>query len=109
MNNNPKISSYMCATSCKFKLHNWSSNTVVWDVLVYSCRGSKIFPTFVGFLKSKDPADGKEQALLSELNAFNDYIKENVSHILYNIFYDVSNWTVGYLDVFMQFQAPYKI
>lgn len=39
--------------------------------------GSKIFPTFVGFLKSKDPADGTEQALLSELSAFNDYLKEN--------------------------------
>lgn len=42
------------------------------------CRGSKIFSTFIGFLKSKDPNDGTEQALLSELSSFNDYIKENV-------------------------------
>ncbi|KAF5176989.1 Chloride intracellular channel protein [Thalictrum thalictroides] len=39
--------------------------------------GSKIFSTFIGFLKSKDPSDGTELALLSELTAFNDYIKEN--------------------------------
>ncbi|XP_042500378.1 glutathione S-transferase DHAR3, chloroplastic-like [Macadamia integrifolia] len=39
--------------------------------------GSKIFSTFIGFLKSKDPNDGTEQALLSELTSFNDYIKEN--------------------------------
>ena len=44
-----------------------------------SCRGSKIFPTFIGFLKSKDPSDGTEQALLNELASFNDYLKENVS------------------------------
>ncbi|KAK2996006.1 hypothetical protein RJ640_013896 [Escallonia rubra] len=39
--------------------------------------GSKIFSTFIGFLKSKDAGDGTEQALLSELTAFNDYIKDN--------------------------------
>ncbi|KAL2504473.1 Glutathione S-transferase DHAR3 [Abeliophyllum distichum] len=39
--------------------------------------GSKIFSTFIGFLKSKDPSDGTEQALLDELTAFNDYLKEN--------------------------------
>ncbi|CAH1436962.1 unnamed protein product [Lactuca virosa] len=39
--------------------------------------GSKIFSTYIGFLKSKDPNDGKEEALLNELSAFNDYIKEN--------------------------------
>ncbi|KAA3458446.1 glutathione S-transferase DHAR3, chloroplastic [Gossypium australe] len=37
-----------------------------------------IFSTFIGFLKSKDPSDGTEQALLDELSSFNDYIKENV-------------------------------
>ncbi|KAG4191216.1 hypothetical protein ERO13_A07G078600v2 [Gossypium hirsutum] len=41
--------------------------------------GSKIFSTFIGFLKSKDPSDGTEQALLDELSSFNDYIKENIS------------------------------
>ncbi|KAI4299588.1 hypothetical protein L6164_033033 [Bauhinia variegata] len=39
--------------------------------------GSKIFSTFIGFLKSKDPNDGTEQALLNELSSFNDYLKEN--------------------------------
>ncbi|XP_049379077.1 glutathione S-transferase DHAR3, chloroplastic [Solanum stenotomum] len=39
--------------------------------------GSKIFPKFVAFLKSKDPSDGTEQALLDELTVFNDYLKEN--------------------------------
>lgn len=51
-------------------------------LFLHSCSGSKIFSTFIGFLKSKDPADGTEQALLSELTAFNDYIKENVSQII---------------------------
>ncbi|KAJ0508794.1 putative glutathione transferase [Helianthus annuus] len=40
-------------------------------------HGSKIFSTYIGFLKSKDANDGTEQALLNELSAFNDYIKEN--------------------------------
>ncbi|KAK6927848.1 Glutathione S-transferase, N-terminal, partial [Dillenia turbinata] len=39
--------------------------------------GSKIFSTFIGFLKSKDSSDGSEQALLNELSSFNDYIKDN--------------------------------
>nr|AHM26862.1 dehydroascorbate reductase [Siraitia grosvenorii] len=42
-----------------------------------SSVGSKIFSTFIAFVKSKDPNDGTEQALLSELSSFNDYIKEN--------------------------------
>ncbi|KAH9675498.1 glutathione S-transferase DHAR3 [Citrus sinensis] len=44
--------------------------------------GSKIFSMFIGFLKSKDPSDGSEQALLNELNSFNDYIKENGPFII---------------------------
>ncbi|KAK9115769.1 hypothetical protein Sjap_014716 [Stephania japonica] len=39
--------------------------------------GSKIFSSFIGFLKSKDPNDGTEQALRNELASFDDYIKEN--------------------------------
>ncbi|BAF19142.1 probable glutathione S-transferase DHAR2, chloroplastic [Oryza sativa Japonica Group] len=39
--------------------------------------GSKIFSTFIGFLKSKDPNDGTEQALLSELTSFDSYLKDN--------------------------------
>lgn len=42
-----------------------------------SSVGSKVFPAFVGFLKSKDPSDGKEQELLNELSSFNDNLKEN--------------------------------
>ncbi|MFS8009784.1 putative glutathione dehydrogenase (ascorbate) [Helianthus anomalus] len=34
------------------------------------------------FLKSKDANDGTEQALLNELSAFNDYIKENGPFII---------------------------
>ncbi|KAK4800566.1 hypothetical protein SAY86_021053 [Trapa natans] len=43
--------------------------------------GSKIFSAFTGFLKSKDPKDGTEQALLNELSSFNAYIKENGPYI----------------------------
>lgn len=58
-----------------------------WWLVIDMCSGSKIFSTYIGFLKSKDPNDGKEEALLNELSAFNDYIKENVSfsRILYRI------------------------
>ncbi|KAL2457843.1 Glutathione S-transferase DHAR2 [Abeliophyllum distichum] len=40
-----------------------------------SSVGSKIFPSFVKFLKSKDPSDGSEQALLDELKALNEHLK----------------------------------
>lgn len=43
--------------------------------------GSKIFSTFIGFLKSKDPSDGTEQALLNELSSLNDHIKENGPYV----------------------------
>lgn len=39
--------------------------------------GSKIFSTFIGFLKSKDPNDGTEQALLNELRALDEHLKDN--------------------------------
>lgn len=39
--------------------------------------GSKIFSTFIGFLKSKDPSDGTEEALLNELTSFDSYLKDN--------------------------------
>jgi hypothetical protein len=51
---------------------------VIDFIYLFQCSGSKIFSTFIGFLKSKDPGDGTEQALLDELSAFNDHIKENV-------------------------------
>lgn len=39
--------------------------------------GSKIFSTFIGFLKSKDPSDGTEQALLDQLTDLNSYLEKN--------------------------------
>lgn len=44
-----------------------------------SCSGSKIFSTFIGFLKSKVPNEGTEQALLDKLTSFDDHLKEKVS------------------------------
>ncbi|XP_042017972.1 glutathione S-transferase DHAR2-like [Salvia splendens] len=40
-----------------------------------SSVGSKIFPTFVKFLLSKDASDGTEQALLDELKALDEHLK----------------------------------
>uniref|UniRef100_A0A0D6R113 GST N-terminal domain-containing protein n=1 Tax=Araucaria cunninghamii TaxID=56994 RepID=A0A0D6R113_ARACU len=39
--------------------------------------GSKIFSTFIGFLKSHDINDGSEQALLNELCALDEHLKAN--------------------------------
>eukprot|EP00897_Mesotaenium_endlicherianum_P006609 jgi/Mesen1/5977/ME000302S04978 len=39
--------------------------------------GSKLFPSFVKFLKSKDATDGTEGTLVSELTALNEHLKEN--------------------------------
>lgn len=41
-------------------------------------RGSKIFSSFIKFLKSKDPSDGSEQALLDELKALDEHLKNKV-------------------------------
>ncbi|XP_047967736.1 glutathione S-transferase DHAR2-like isoform X1 [Salvia hispanica] len=43
-----------------------------------SSVGSKIFPTFVKFLLSKDASDGTEQALLDELKALDEHLKTKV-------------------------------
>jgi glutathione S-transferase len=43
----------------------------------FSSVGSKIFGAFVKFLKSKDPNDGSEQALLDELKALNEHLKSH--------------------------------
>ncbi|KAJ7515749.1 hypothetical protein O6H91_22G026000 [Diphasiastrum complanatum] len=43
--------------------------------------GSKIFPSFVKFLKSKDPSDGSEQALLSELKALDEHLQKNGPYV----------------------------
>lgn len=47
----------------------------------YSSVGSKIFSSFVTFLKSKDPNDGTEQALLEELNALDDHLKAHGPYV----------------------------
>ncbi|KAI3958254.1 hypothetical protein MKW92_002633, partial [Papaver armeniacum] len=41
----------------------------------YSSVGSKLFGSFVTFLKSKDASDDSEQALVSELSALEDHLK----------------------------------
>ncbi|KAL5800111.1 hypothetical protein ACOSQ3_033203 [Xanthoceras sorbifolium] len=43
----------------------------------FASVGSKIFPSFVKFLTSKDPSDATEQALLEELKALNEHIEKN--------------------------------
>lgn len=45
---------------------------------VYTGRGSKIFGSFVTFLKSKDSNDGTEQALVAELTALDEHLKAHV-------------------------------
>ncbi|GLT88961.1 hypothetical protein SLE2022_069670 [Rubroshorea leprosula] len=45
----------------------------------FASVGSKIFGVFVKFVKSKEPNDGSEQALLDELKALDDYLKGHVS------------------------------
>ncbi|KAK6933254.1 hypothetical protein RJ641_036148, partial [Dillenia turbinata] len=47
----------------------------------YASVGSKIFPSFVKFLKSKDPNDGSEQALLDELKALDEHLKAHGPYI----------------------------
>ncbi|XP_057789122.1 glutathione S-transferase DHAR2-like isoform X1 [Salvia miltiorrhiza] len=46
-----------------------------------SSVGSKIFSSFVKFLKSKDPSDGSEQALLDELKALEEHLKTKGPYI----------------------------
>lgn len=49
---------------------------------------SKIFSTFIVSLKSKDPNDGTEQALLNELSAFNELrhcIKVSLLNLCYGL------------------------
>ena len=43
------------------------------------CRGSKVYGSFVTFLKSKDSNDGLEQALLNELKVLDEHLKAHVS------------------------------
>ncbi|GMH10507.1 hypothetical protein Nepgr_012348 [Nepenthes gracilis] len=43
--------------------------------------GSKIMPAFIKFLKSKDPDDGSEQALIEQLKALDDHLKAHGPYI----------------------------
>nr|DAD47253.1 TPA_asm: hypothetical protein HUJ06_017190 [Nelumbo nucifera] len=52
---------------------------IVNQVHMMICMGSKISPSFVKFLKSKDPNDGSEQEVLDALHAFDDHLKAYVS------------------------------
>lgn len=47
----------------------------------FASVGSKIFSTFVSFLKSKDPSDGTEQALLDELKALEEHLKAHGPYV----------------------------
>ncbi|RLM99298.1 glutathione S-transferase DHAR2-like [Panicum miliaceum] len=47
----------------------------------YASVGSKIFPSFVKFLKSKDASDGSEKALLDELQALDEHLKAHGPYI----------------------------
>ena len=54
------------------------------SILLVTCddnRGSKIFSTFVAFLKSKDATDGTEKALVDELQALDGHLKAHVSQL----------------------------
>lgn len=80
----PWENTYYCKCLCliTFPIYcGTMSKKFIIIFFIYPCSGSKIFSTFIGFLKSKDPGDGTEQALLNELTAFNGYLKENVSHL----------------------------
>ncbi|KAK3422426.1 hypothetical protein EUGRSUZ_G02889 [Eucalyptus grandis] len=47
----------------------------------FASVGSKIFISFVEFVKSKDPSDGTEQALLGELKALDEHLKAHGPYI----------------------------
>ncbi|KAI3845420.1 hypothetical protein MKW98_029071 [Papaver atlanticum] len=47
----------------------------------YSSVGSKLFGSFVTFLKSKDASDGSEQALITELSALEEHLKAHGPYV----------------------------
>ncbi|XP_058109832.1 probable glutathione S-transferase DHAR1, cytosolic [Magnolia sinica] len=47
----------------------------------YASVGSKIFSSFIKFLKSKDPSDGSEQALVDELKVLDEHLKAHGPYI----------------------------
>lgn len=54
------------------------NHSLVWD-----CKGSKIFPSFVKFLTSKDPDDGTKQAAVEELISLEEHLKTHVWNFLH--------------------------
>ncbi|CAA6654875.1 unnamed protein product [Spirodela intermedia] len=49
----------------------------------FASVGSKLFSSFIGFLKSNDPNDGSEQALLQELQALDNHLKDHGPYVNY--------------------------
>ncbi|KAK3028805.1 hypothetical protein RJ639_038632 [Escallonia herrerae] len=49
--------------------------------LEFASVGSKVFSSFVMFLKSKDPNDGTEQDLLNELKALDEHLKAHGPYV----------------------------
>ncbi|GAB4854863.1 Glutathione S-transferase dhar1, mitochondrial [Ancistrocladus abbreviatus] len=47
----------------------------------FASVGSKIFPSFVAFLKSKDPNDGSEKALVEQLKALDDHLNAHGPYV----------------------------
>jgi hypothetical protein len=71
--------------ACFFYFVNTHSSIIMSVIIIvhkFHYSGSKIFSTFIGFLKSKDPSDGTEEALLNELTSFDSYLKDNVSGLV---------------------------
>ncbi|KAG0456732.1 hypothetical protein HPP92_024520 [Vanilla planifolia] len=54
-----------------------ADSDIITQAIERSILGSKIFSAFISFLKSKDPQDGTDETLVSELASFNEYLKEN--------------------------------
>lgn len=59
---------------------------------LFWCSGSKIFGTFITFLKSKDANNGSEQALVNELKALDEHLKEHVSDDKFDVPLSVGLW-----------------
>jgi len=75
----------ICNFTLLFSFVNTHSSIIMSVIVIvhkFHYSGSKIFSTFIGFLKSKDPSDGTEEALLNELTSFDSYLKDNVSGLV---------------------------
>ena len=75
----------ICNFTLLFSFVNTHSSIIMSVIIIvhkFRYSGSKIFSTFIGFLKSKDPSDETEEALLNELTSFDSYLKDNVSGLV---------------------------